>query len=31
VLAFVGVQLVAAVLATLFFGWFLQEETAEAA
>lgn len=31
VLAFVGVQLVAAVLATLFFGWFLQEEAAEAA
>ena len=26
VLVFVGVQLVAAVLATLFFGWFLKEE-----
>lgn len=26
VAAFVGVQLVAAVLATLFFGWFLKED-----
>ncbi|NNL19157.1 MAG: aquaporin family protein [Boseongicola sp.] len=30
VLAFVAVQLLAAVLATLFFGWFLEEDTAEA-
>ena len=29
--AFVGVQLVAAVLATWFFGWFLSEEVKEAA